>query len=41
MAQGKNEEQTAQYIEEAESKFDDNYDYDELNIKDIFTKIKT
>lgn len=40
VAQGKNEEQTAQYIEEAESKFDDNYDYDELNIKDIFTKIK-
>lgn len=41
VAQGKNEEQTAQNIEEAESKFDDNYDYDELNIKDIFTKIKT
>ena len=41
VVQGKNEEQTAQYIEEAESKFDDNYDYDELNIKDIFTKIKT
>ena len=40
LSKGKNEEQMEQYSEEALNKFDDNYDYDELNLKEIFEKIK-
>ena len=40
LTKGKDKEQIEEYIEELESKFDDNYNFDDLKLNEIYEKIK-